>query len=432
MTRLIRRDYLRLGALSALGLGLCDWAQLRAADGINPKATARSCILIWLDGGPSHLESFDLKPDAPAEVRGPFRAIDTNVPGIKLCEHLARTAVVCDKLAILRSVTSPLGEHGLAHHYLLTGYHPTPVLEYPSLGSVVSRMQVASSALPGYVAIPELRSGGAGYLGQRFEPFSTRGDLSSPHARIRDLDLYPEVTDLRLARRREFLHSMDNARRTKEDADVSAEPAMEQAFRLLTSPDARSAFDLQAEPTELRERYGLRMLGQSCLLARRLVERGVPFVSIANTGWDTHDNLVLQLRDGFAGAKVGVGLLPALDQALSALIGDLSDRGLLDETLVVVMGEFGRTPKLNTRGGRDHWPGVFSVVMAGGGVRGGQVIGRSDSAGERPLDQPITPADIACSIFTALGIDPSTTLQTSDGRPVAINRDGRVIDHLFA
>lgn len=424
-----RRDTLQIGTLSAIGLSLSQWFQLRALG--STKATAKSCILIWLDGGPSHLETFDLKPEAPAEVRGPFRAISTNVPGISICEHMPLTAKVSNHLAILRSVTSPLGEHGLAHHYLLTGYKPTPVLEYPSLGAVVSRMNDRPGILPSYIAVPELRSGGSGYLGSRFEPFSTGGDFSKAESRVRDLDPYPSVTDLRLARRHEFLQMIDQQQRDVDANSRAIEPAMEQAFRLLTSPAAKSAFDLQQESPELRERYGMRMLGQSCLLARRLVERGVPFVSIANTGWDTHDNLVVQLRDGFAGAKVGVGLLPTLDHALSALIGDLSERGLLDETLVVVMGEFGRTPKLNTRGGRDHWPGVFSVVMAGGGVGGGQVIGASDSSGERPVDQPITPADIAYSIYASLGIDPRVALQTPDGRPVAINRDGEPIANLF-
>jgi len=432
MHHLLRRDCLRLGTLSAFGLGLVNWFQLQALGAVQARATAKSCILIWLDGGPSHLETFDLKPEAPLEVRGPFRAISTNVPGISVSEHLPLTAHVCDKLTILRSVTSPLGEHGLAHHYLLTGYKPTPVLMYPSLGSVVSRQRQAKPILPSYIAVPELRSGGAGYLGTSYEPFSTGGDPSKPEARVRDLELYPLVTDLRLARRREFLRAIDEQHNQTDHSSGEHEPAMAQAFRLLTSPAARSAFDLQQESAATRQRFGPRMLGQSCLLARRLVERGVPFVSVSHTGWDTHDNLVLQLRDGFAGAKVGVGLLPTLDQALSALISDLSERGLLDDTLVVVMGEFGRTPKLNTRAGRDHWPGVFSVVMAGGGVRGGQVIGQSDRSGERPIEQPITPADIAYSIYSALGIDPRATLQTSDGRPVSINRDGELIPGLFA
>ena len=432
MNKLLRRDCVQIGTLGALGFGLLDWLPLRAANLIQSTAKAKSCILIWLDGGPSHLETFDLKPSAPAEVRGPFQAIQTNVPGISICEHLPLTANLCDQLAILRSVTSPLGEHGLAHHYLLTGYQPTPVLEYPSMGAVVARTRNVAEVLPGYITIPELRSGGPGYLGNRYAPFATSSDLSKPQARVRDLELYPTVTERRLARRRDYLREIEREQRAIDRGKDARDSTMEQAFRLLSSSSAKAAFDLQQESDVTRQRYGARMLGQSCLLARRLVERGVPFVSVAHTGWDTHDNLVLQLKDGFAGAPVGVGLIPTLDQALSALVSDLFDRGLLEETLVVVMGEFGRTPKLNIRGGRDHWPGVFSAVMAGGGVRGGQVIGRSDASGERPLDDPITPADIAYSIYTLLGIDPRATLTTADGRPVAINRDGTLIPNLIA
>lgn len=431
MPGLIRRDCLRLGAYGALGLSLSDWYQLKARADSQAAGKAKSCILIWLDGGPSHLETFDLKTEAPLEVRGPFQAIKTNVPGIEICEHLQLTAKVCDKLTILRSLTSPLGEHGLAHHYLLTGYKPTPVIDYPSFGSVVARMRSGVDTLPKYITIPELRSGGPGFLGSAFAPLAVQGDLTQPEARLRDLDPFPTVTDLRLARRREYLERIEKSQLAMESDVADLPPAMQQAFRLMSSPDARSAFHLQDEPAHVRERYGSRMLGQSCLLARRLVQRGVPLVTVAHTGWDTHDNLVVQLRDGYAGAKVGVGLIPTLDQALSALIEDLSTQGLLDETLVVVMGEFGRTPKLNTRGGRDHWPGVFSAIMAGGGVRGGQVIGRSDSTGERPVDEPVTPADIVFSIYTALGIDPQATLQTPDGRPIVVNRDGNPIRGLF-
>jgi uncharacterized protein (DUF1501 family) len=209
------------------------------------------------------------------------------------------------------------------------------------------------------------------------------------------------------------------------------DPTFDQAYRLATSPEAKRAFDLNDEKPEVRARYGPRTIGQSCLLARRLVERGVPFVSVLNTGWDTHDNLVLQLRDGYSGAKVGVGLVPTFDVAFSALVSDLHDRGLLDTTLVLAMGEFGRTPKLNARGGRDHWPRAFSAVLAGGGVRGGQVIGSSDRVGESPKDDPVSPADLARTIYTLLGIDPDHELHTADGRPVAVNQGDTVIRGLI-
>ncbi len=421
-----RRDMLRLGSLTALGLGLPEFFRLEAAAGERTPALAKKCILLWLDGGPSHLETLDLKPEAPAEVRGPFQPIATNVSGIQISELLPRTATICDKLCIIRSMTSPLGEHGLANRYLLTGYKPTPVLEYPSYGSVIANQQTAPLVLPPYVAIPEVRFAGAGFLGSRHEPFVTGGDPSRPDFRVRDLDFFPGIDAARLGRRRQYLAEFDSAAAELEAA-APADSALEQAYRLVTSPEAKQAFNLADEAPEVRARYGPRTFGQSCLLARRLIECGVPFVTVQSTGWDTHEGLVLRLRDGYTGAKVGVGLVPTFDLAFAALIGDLSDRGLLDETLVIVMGEFGRTPKLNTRGGRDHWPRVFSVMLAGGGVRSGQVIGSSDRVGESPQDSPVTPADLAHTIYTLLGIDPSLELHTSDGRPVRVNQGGSFI-----
>jgi hypothetical protein len=424
-----RRDVLRLGGLTALGLGLPDLFRARAA--ANKPAKAKSCILLWLDGGPSHLETFDLKPDVPADVRGPFRPIPTKTPGVEICELFPRTAKVTDRFAVIRSVTSPLGEHGIANHYLLTGYKPSPVLDYPSYGAVVSQVRGGANVLPPYVAIPEFRStAGAGFLGAAHQPFAVGGDPAKPDFRVRDLNEFPGVTANRLHRRREFLAEFDAAQAKVESA-APADPTFEQAYRLVTSPRAKKAFDLGEEKDSVRARYGPRTVGQSCLLARRLVERGVPFVTVLNTGWDTHNNLVLSLRDGYTGAKVGVGLVPTLDLAFAALVEDLHERGLLDETLVVMMGEFGRTPKLNTGGGRDHWPRVFSVVMAGGGVKGGQVLGSSDRVGESPRDEPVTPADLACTIYTLLGIDPKHELHTSDGRPVQVSQGGSVIAKLM-
>jgi hypothetical protein len=266
----------------------------------------------------------------------------------------------------------------------------------------------------------------------RHEPFATGGDPSRPEFQVRDLNFFPGVTESRIDRRREFLAHFDSIQAARESAAPPSDAPFEQAYRLVTSADAKRAFDLGAEPEAVRARYGPRMFGQSCLLARRLIERGVPFVTVLNTGWDTHEGLVLQLRDGYSGAKVGVGLVPTFDLAFAALIEDLHQRGLLNETLVVAMGEFGRTPKLNTRGGRDHWPRVFSAVLAGGGIRGGQVVGASDRVGESPLDNPVTPADLACTIYTILGIDPRRELHTSDGRPVPVNQSGKVIGELVS
>lgn len=425
-----RRDALRIGSLTGLGLGLSDMFRGQAT-AIEPRVgRAKSCILLWLDGGPSHLETFDLKPTAPAEVRGPFQPISTNVSGIHISELLSETAKMTDKLSIIRSITSPLGEHGLANQYLLTGYKPSPALQYPSYGSVVAHLNPGQPVLPTYIAIPESRSVGSGFLGHQDEPFVTGGDPSKPDFKVQDLDFFPHIDEARLHRRREYLHEFDAAQANFESRNVPTDSSFDRAYRLVTSSEAKAAFNLSAEPEQVRARYGPRMFGQSCLLARRLVERGVPFVSVINTGWDTHESLVLQLKLGYSGAKVGVGLLPTFDLGFSALVSDLSDRGLLDETLVIAMGEFGRTPKLNTRGGRDHWPRVFSVVLAGGGVPGGQVIGSSDRVGESPHDNPITPNDLARTIYTLLGINPEHELHTADGRPVPVNQGGKLIQEI--
>jgi hypothetical protein len=447
-SRLRRRDFLRLGALAPLGI---TWAahRPRASHGASagaPPARAQSCILVWLDGGPSHLDTFDLKPEAPAEVRGPFAPIPTSVAGIQLSELLPETARLMHHLAVIRSMTSPLGEHNLGAHYLLTGYQPTPVLEYPSHGSVVSHLRKATDAysgnLPGNIAVPHYSVGGStfrgsGYLPAGTAPFSIGSDPARPNFRVADLDFYPGVDRRRVDRRRQFVQSLEQFQRQVDESQPSLidaareDPEFEQAYQLATSTEAKGAFDLSDEPNSVRQRYGPRTVGQSCLLARRLVERGVPFVTVNHVGWDTHQNAYTTLKEGFTGAQVPVGLVPSLDLALSALIVDLEQRGLLEQTLVVVMGEFGRTPKINTAAGRDHWPRVFSVALAGGGIAGGQVIGRSDAVGESPADRPVTPADLAATIFTSLGIDPGLHLETSDGRPVAVSAEGQVIQELL-
>ncbi len=445
-----RRDALRVGALTALGLTLPELLRRRAAAAEVSKGESRpqakSCILIWLDGGPSHLETFDLKPDAPAEVRGPFEPISTSLAGVQICELFPRTARLMDRIAIVRSVTSPLGEHNFGTHYLLTGYKPTPVLEYPSYGSVLASVRGEQGDLPAHVAVPNFAIGGgkfsgAGFLPATCRPFSVGGDPARPEFTVRDLQPFPEVTPERLERRRDFLAELDRFSSGVEEAATRGDgagepraprdPQFEQAYRLVTSPQAKRAFDLSAEKPEVRDRYGHRTVGQSCLLARRLVERGVPFVTVNNVGWDTHQKLYTSLKEGYTGAKVPVGLVPSLDNGLAALLDDLHDRGLLDDTLVCVMGEFGRTPKLNTAGGRDHWPRVFSVLLAGGGIRGGQVIGSSDAVGENPKDNPVTPADLAATIYTLLGVDLTLELRTADGRPVRVNQDGTAIKGLI-
>ena len=432
---LSRRGAIQLGSLTAFGLGL---PQIGRAFSVSGSAgSARNCILVWLDGGPSHLETFDLKPNAPSEVRGPLGAISTSVSGISISECAPQLAQRMNDVAVIRSMTSPLGEHNLGTHYLLTGYRPTPALDYPSFQAVASHQFAESdSVLPRNIAIPEYRVGGGkyaghGFLPSEFGPFSIGADPAKSGFSVRDLKLSDGLTLDRISRRREFAEQLGKWNGSGASLGESS-PATERAFQMVTSPQARSAFELSEESEATRKRYGSKSVGQSCLLARRLVQRGVPFVTVNQRGWDTHENLYTRLKEGYTGAKTPVGLIPSLDLAVSALIDDLKRTGLFDETLVVVMGEFGRTPKINTRGGRDHWPRVFSVMLAGGGVQGGQVIGASDSVGESPADRPVTPADLICTIYTLLGIDSATELTTDTGRPVRLTSDtARPVEELI-
>ena len=361
-----RRDFVRVGGLSALGLGLGSFFRLQSAGAADnlPEAKAKSCILIWLDGGPSHLESFDPKPEAPVEVRGPLETIGTSVPGIRFSECLEQTAQVMDKLAVVRSVTSSLGEHLFGTHYLMTGYKPTPALEYPAMGATVARLRKQTGVLPPFVSAPGFSTAisGNGYLPTAVAPFTVGRDF-----RVRDLDFYKGLDLSRIDRRRQIVGAFDRFSRAQDaSASSKADPDLERAYNLIASSDAKKAFDLSDESSNLRQRYGRdggNGIGQGCLLARRLVERGVPFVTVNSSGWDTHQNIA-QLKQRYPTDRNAH--LPSLDRALSSLIKDLSDRGMLDETLVVVMGEFGRTPKINSAGGRDHWPNTFSVALAGG------------------------------------------------------------------
>ena len=431
-----RRDLIRIGGLTALGLGLGDFFRLsntHAAESTR-KPQAKSCILVWLDGGPSHLESFDPKPDAPEEVRGPLESIATKVTGVRIGECLERTAKVLDKIALVRSMTSPLGEHNFGTHFLMTGYKPSPALAYPTFGATVARVRRQSGVLPPNIAVPTFsRNVSAnGFLPSSTAPFSVGGNPDRADFKVRDLDFYKGLDLTRLDRRRRIVNAFDEFSRKKDAAASRPDPDLERAYNLIASSDAKRAFNLSEEPDEVRDRYGRgggNSIGQSCLLARRLVESGVPFVTVNSGGWDTHQNIV-QLKQRYPTDRNAH--LPSLDRALSSLVEDLSDRGMLQQTLVVVMGEFGRTPKINSVGGRDHWPNVFTVALAGGGVRGGQVIGSSDRLGELAKENPVTPSDLAATIYTLLGIDPAHELNTSDGRPVRVSPDGaKVIRELI-
>lgn len=430
-----RREFLRVGYLPFLGLGLVEALKLQAQAGHSQNNNKlRNCILIWLDGGPTHLDTFDLKPDAPAEVRGQYKPIATNVPGIEICEHFSHLARQADKIAIVRSMTSDLGVHGLGSHYLLTGYKPSPVLQYPSYGSVVAHSRVEKPVLPSYVTLQNsrLQAGNSlnnGYLPGSSRPFVVQGDPSRPSFRVRDLRTRDTLTQSSLERRREFLDDLDRLSHQIEENAIRKErdAQFEQAYRLILSSNAKKAFDVSQEPKSLREQYGrqynrLTRIGQSCLLARRLVEAGSPFIAVTDPGWDMHGGIYNSLDRK----------LPALDLAVSALLKDLDERGLLEETLVLVMGEFGRTPRINANKGRDHWPRAFSVMLAGAGVKTGQVIGKTDPRGTSPTDRPVTPTDLARTIFTLLGINPNRKFHTADGRPVLVSPGGKVISECLA
>jgi Protein of unknown function (DUF1501) len=421
---MMRRKLLTIGGLSAFGfgMGMLPNSAVRAA----PVAgRARNCILIWLDGGPSHIETYDVKPNAPAEVRGPLDSISTSIPGFAISECLPLTASRMKDIAVIRSMTSPLGEHNLGTHYVLTGYKPTPVLEYPSFHSV-GCMHREPGVLPGNIAVPNYGVGGAkfsgaGFLPQQYRPFSVGSDPAKPEFAVKHLAPSGALDLNRLDRRRHFVQQMEQLRDRREQTSAdSGDSEFDRAFEMITSSAARQAFDLSDEPAAVRNKYGPRTVGQACLLARRLVESGVPFVTVNHRGWDTHESLYTRLKEGFTGAKNPVGLIPTLDLAFAALFDDLSESGLLDETLIVIAGEFGRTPKLNAAAGRDHWPRAFSVLLAGGGIRGGQVIGTTDRTGEAPIDRPITPGDLVRTIYTLLGIDPDAEIRTADGRPVRL------------
>lgn len=404
-----RRDVLRVGALSFFGLSLPQVLRMQAASAATTQK-AEAVILLWCGGGPSHIDSFDPQPDAPSEIRGEFKAIDTNVPGIRLSEHLPLTAKITDKIAIVRSLSSNIAAHEQASDYLMTGYKPIPTLRYPAYGAVVAKELGVRNSVPPYIGIPNPgRGASSGFIGAGYNPFSVP-DPGEGQFKVRDVSLPASVDDARLARRRSFAQDL-NGEFTKglpDDNVRSVDRFYERAYDLVTSAKARKAFDLKDEPSAVQEKYGSSTYGRGALLARRLVESGARFITVSQSGWDTH-------QDNFK--RLSGNLLPALDQGFSALVSDLADRGMLEKTLVVVMGEFGRTPRVNGRGGRDHYAKCRFATFAGGGVKGGQVIGKSDF-GQTPTERPVAVEEVAATLYAALGIDPAKQLITPTGRPI--------------
>lgn len=442
-----RRDFLQLGLGGLLGLGLTDVLRLRAAaSGGRPQTGAQAalstaagkpvnCIMIWLDGGPSHYETFDPKPDAPKEIRGDFQDIATSVPGIRFAEAVPQLAKVADKLTILRSVCHRDPNHGGGNHYMMTGA-PTPVpvacgafvTFHPSFGSVVSHHRGQQEGMPAYITMPQVsRSGGPNFLGGKFAPFVIDGSPNSAGFKVRDVVLPSEISEGRATSRRELRGALDRMKRytdkLADDPAVTFDQYFQQGVELVQSPRAQAAFDLAKEDEKVRESYGRNDFGQRLLMARRLVEVGVSWVTVYSGGWDHHTKLF----EAYKGDTV-----KNMDRGVAALISDLDQRGLLDSTLVVLLGEFGRTPKVNKDAGRDHWPHAMSILMAGAGCPRGAVIGATDAKGYAAAVNVHSPENFAASLYTKMGIDPAQTLHTNTGRPVQLVNNGRLIKELFA
>ncbi len=425
-----RRDFLRAGVvgsglLSGVGLNLASYLRMAQAGELRaPKATR--AIYIRLGGGPTHMDTFDLKPDAPSEYRGDFKPISTNVAGMQISEHLPKLAQCADKFTLLRGVSHTLAAHELGTKYMNTGNRPLPSLEFPGFGAVVSKELKTADDLPPFVAIPTTPQIG-GYLGIQYGAFNTNNAPRMGEAyRVRGISLNPELTLTEVDRREKLLHQVDTAFQgyeSKINLLAGLDNFSDRAYNMISSKRAREAFDVADEPKEVAERFGNHEFGQSCLLACRLVASGVRFATVNSQKWDMHQNIFPTLKDR---------ALPELDQGLSALLTTLSERGLLESTVVILAGEFGRTPKINQRAGRDHWPRAMFVLMAGGGIGGGRVFGASDDKGMGPAGDAITPDNIAASFYHALGIDHRKEYQTSSGRPVMIVREGQIMPELFA
>ena len=429
-----RRDCLRLGLGTLIGGGLIDALRVRglAAPG-EPAKRPTSCILVWLDGGPSHYETFDPKPDAPSEIRGTYKPIATKVPGIEFSQHMTRLAAIADKLAVVRSIRHDQGNHGAGNHYMTTGA-PTRipvgcgafVSFHPSLGSTTAHERGTSDGLPPYFSIPQMsRSGGPNFLGAKYAPFVVPDNPNVKDFRVRDVAPPLGMEPDRVEHRRDLRARIDRLRRISDksagDPVMALDEYYEQGYNLMGSKEAQKAFDIHGEPEKVKDAYGRNPLGQRALLARRLVEAGVPFVTLYDGGWDHHETIFSRLDSK----------LPPFDAAVAALIEDLDRRGLLETTLVVALGEFGRTPKINERGGRDHWSNAMSVLFAGCGTPGGQVVGATDKRGYAAVERVLAPENFASTVYLKLGIDPSKILYTPQGRPVHIVSDANPIRELM-
>lgn len=435
-----RRDLLRIGLAGLWGY---SWSlpQLLASDATSSPAKDNgiSLIYIFLKGGLSTIDTWDMKPNAPSEVRGEFSPIASNVPGIQLGELLPQSSQQMDKYSLLRGFGHRNSDHGPADHYMLTGYHPvagfnpslSPNNQRPSFGSIISRKlgggAPATTSIPRYVTLPTLpNSGGASYLGATCAPLAIEADPASPDFTVPDLVPSLAIRADRVEARRELLQQVDELQRAGvAEANRAANTRSvfrDKAFDLMTSAQAKQAFNIHAEPEKLRDAYGRNTLGQSCLMARRLVEAGVRCVTVEHSNWDTHDGNFSILRKS---------LLPQLDPAMATLFRDLKERGMWEKTIVLITGEFGRTPRINKNAGRDHWGPSFTVAIGGGGIQGGRVVGSSDELAEKPADKPMGPEDLAATIFHQMGINPQEEFLTPEGRPVKVVNGGKIIRELL-
>lgn len=436
---MLRRHWLQLGVAGFAGGSLSGLLRLRAASAAVPSQRPPSnCILIWMDGGPTHFETFDPKPEAPLEIRGEFQAISTSVPGTIISENMPKLASIAHKYAIVRSVCHNQGNHGAGNHYMMTGAPPRIpvgcgafVSFHPSMGSVAAKERNAPHGLPAYFSMPSMsRSGGPNFLGAKYAPFVVGGDPNQDRFRVRDVELPRGIEDTRFQSRRDLRHLVDRLPRFEDpsvaDPVVAVDEFFQQAVELVTTPEAQKAFDLSSEPDAVREAYGRNSFGQRALLARRLVEAGVPFVTLYDGGWDHHSDLFGALRTR----------LPSWDQTVAALIDDLDARGLLETTMVIALGEFGRTPTISTlpgqsKPGRDHWANAMSILFAGGGTPGGQVVGATDRQGHSAVERVLGPENFVATVYTKMGIDPNKVYYTPAGRPAHLVSDPTPIQELM-
>ena len=423
---------LTVGAIGGLGLSLTDFLRLKSAAAAQPSESssnspaAESVIFIFLPGGIAQQESFDPKPAAPLEYRGSFGTIGTPLPGVRFGELFSKTATIADRLTIVRSMTHGEAAHERGTHNMFTGFRPSPAIKYPSIGSVVSQELGSRKKLPPYVMVPNQPNpfAGSGFLSSAHAGFSIGADPADKNFRVRDLSLPDGVTAERFTRRQRMLDIVNQhfRQQQKSDAIDAVDSFYDAAYDLIGSPAAREAFDLDKESKKTRDEYGRNEAGARMLLARRLVESGVRFVTMTYGAWDHHDQIEKNLKTR----------VPPFDQAFAALIQDLDQRGMLDKTLVCVTSEFGRTPKINATAGRDHWPKVFSSLLAGGGIARGQVYGASDDTASEPADRPLTVEDWAATLYHCIGIDPAHELMSPGNRPIRVAGNGTVARGLLA